>query len=82
MSEHPPFYGKEINRRQEKEYIQSLLKEFEDQPADDSLKKLVWEKLQWEKHLGNLTIPFKLALRKDPQKLYPDYLEVILDTKV
>jgi hypothetical protein len=82
MSEHPPFYGKVINRRAEKEYIQSVVQQFKDRPVDEALKKEVWEKLMWEKHLGNVTIPFKLALRKDPQKLYPDHLEVILDSKV
>lgn len=80
--EEHPFYGYDIIRRKEKEYIENLLKKYQNEPVTDDLKKRVWDELQMEKHLGNVKIPFKLAIRKDPTGKFPDRLEVILDTKV
>ncbi len=38
--------------------------------------------LQMEKHLGRITIPFRMGVRRDPYGKFPDLIEVILDTKV
>lgn len=77
-----PFYGHVIIRRQEQEYIQQLLKKYQHEPVSDELKKKVWDELQMEKHYGRITIPFKLAVRRDPYGKFPDAIEIILDTKV
>lgn len=77
-----PFYGKEIIRRSEQEYIQELLKKYRGMPVNDELKQKIWDELQMEKHYGRITIPFKLVLWRDPTGNYPEYVEVILDTKV
>lgn len=44
--------------------------------------KLVWDELQEAKRLGRISIPFKIALRKDPSGSVPTHIEIILDTKV
>lgn len=77
-----PFYGHEIIRRKEQEYIRKLLSKYQHEPVSDELKKKVWDELQMEKHYGRVTIPFKLAMRRDPYGKFPDCIEVILDTKV
>lgn len=77
-----PFYGQEIIRRKEAEYIQRLLKKYKKEPVSEELKKKIWDELQMEKHLKNITIPFKLAVRRDPSGKFPDCIEIILDTKV
>ena len=83
MPEHEVhFYGKPVLRHREQDYIQNILKKYRFDPVDDDLKKKIWDELQMEKHLGNITIPFKVVLRLDPSKKFPDYVEVILDTKL
>ncbi|MFA6916674.1 MAG: hypothetical protein WC222_09780 [Parachlamydiales bacterium] len=82
MSHHGPFYGHDIIRGDEQEYVKKLLKKYENEPINDDLKKKVWEELMEEKSLGHITIPFKLALRRDATGKFPPYLEIILDTKV
>ncbi|HRD55075.1 MAG TPA: hypothetical protein PLC42_01630 [Parachlamydiaceae bacterium] len=82
MAHHHPFYGKKIVPRNEKEYIQNLLKKYRREEASEELKKKIWEELQKEKQLGNITIPFKLAVRRDPSGKFPSFVEIILDTKV
>lgn len=83
MNKHKhPFYGKEVVRRQEQEFIQTFLKKYSKEPVNEALKQKIWEDLQMEKHLGNITIPFKVVLRQDPSGQFPSYIEVILDTKV
>lgn len=77
-----PFYGHVIIRRQEEEYIRSLMKKYQNEPVTEELKKKVWDELQMEKHLGNITIPFRLATRMDPYGKFPNLIEIILDTKV
>lgn len=77
-----PFYGQVIIRRREQEYIKNLLSKYQKEPVSDELKKKVWDELQMEKSLGRITIPFKLAVRRDPYGNFPDCIEVILDTKV
>lgn len=81
-NEEHPFYGKDIIRNQEQKYIQKLLKKYRHEPVTDELEKKVWEELQNEKHLGNISIPFKMVLRKDPTGKFLEYIEIILDTKV
>lgn len=77
-----PFYGYDIIRRKEQAYIQVLLSKYQHESVSDDLKKKVWDELQQEKHLGRITIPFKLGVRRDPYGRFPDVIEVILDTKV
>lgn len=77
-----PFYGVNILRSREQDYINTLLKKYRGKPADEELKKAIYDELQKEKHEGKIKIPFKVVLRRDPYKKYPDYVEVILDTKV
>lgn len=80
--EETPFYGTEILRSRQQELIQNLLKKHKNEKVDEELKAKIWDELQMEKHKGTITIPFKVFLRKDPEKKYPDVIEVILDTKV
>ena len=82
MSEHHPFYGVEVIRKDQQQHIRSLLKKYQREPVSDELKKKVWDELQMEKYAGRITIPFKLAVRRDPYGKFPDSIEVILDTKV
>lgn len=81
LHEHP-FYGYEIIRRSQQEYINNLLKKYRGEPVTEELKKKIWDELQMEKYYGRVTIPFKLAMRRDSYGKFPDYIEVILDTKV
>ena len=76
------FYGYDIIRNQQQEYIQKLLKKYRKEPVSEELKKKIWDELQLEKHLGRITIPFKITTRRDPYGKFPDYIEIILDTKV
>lgn len=76
------FYGYPIIRNQQEEYIKKLLKKYKKEPVSEELKQKVWDELQMEKHFGRITIPFKLAVRKDPTGKFPDCIEIILDTKV
>jgi hypothetical protein len=77
-----PFYGVEIIRRREKEYIQNLLKKYRQEPVTEDLQRKIWDELQLEKYKGHITIPFKVVIRKDISKKYPDFIEIILDSKV
>lgn len=77
-----PFYGTNIIRREEKEIIHHILQKYKGQKVSDELKKQIWDELQMAKYRGIITIPFKIAVRKDPLGKYPDYIEVILDSKV
>lgn len=79
---HHPFYGHVIVRPNEEEYIKNLLKKYKQEPVTQELKKKIWDELQMEKHLGNIKIPFKVVMRRDITRKFPDYIEVILDTKV
>lgn len=80
--EEPPFYGEEIYRERQQDYIKLLLKKYKNEPVNDELKKKIWDELQLEKYHGRITIPFKVVMRKDVYRKYPDFVEVILDTKV
>lgn len=76
------FYDHPILRYREQQYIQQLLKKYQQEPVSEELKKKVWNELQMEKYAGRITIPFKIATRRDPYGKFPDCIEVILDTKV
>jgi hypothetical protein len=80
--EEHPFYGTPIFREREEEYIRNLLKKYSNEPATDELKAKIWDELQMEKHKRNITIPFKVIMQRDISRKFPDYIEVILDTKV
>jgi hypothetical protein len=80
--EEPPFYGVDVIRRTQQQYIQDLLKKYRLEPVTDELKAKIWDELQMEKYKGIVTIPFKVVMRRDSTKKFPDYIEVILDTKV
>lgn len=80
-TEHP-FYGYEIVRRNQQEYIDKLLLKYRKEPVTTELQTKIWDELQNEKFLGNITIPFKVVMRRDATKKFPDYIEIILDTKV
>jgi hypothetical protein len=80
--EEHPFYGVEVIRRSQQEYINNLLKKYKGEPVNDELKAKIWDELQMEKYKGNVTIPFKVVMRRDSSKNFPDYIEIILDTKV
>lgn len=84
MEEHKehPFYGQDILRNREERYIETILKKYKNEPVTDELKMKIWNELQMEKHLGNINIPFKVVMRRDPKGQYPEFVEVILDTKV
>lgn len=81
MSEHP-FYGQHIIRDSEQRYIEKLLEKYKKMPVSDELKEKIWNELQMEKYKGNITIPFKLVINRDPTGKFPDLIEVILETKV
>lgn len=77
-----PFYGKDIYADREEEYIKKLLEKYRGEPVNDDLRKKIWDELQMEKYFGRVTIPFKIATRRDPTGKFPNFIEVILDTKV
>lgn len=77
-----PFYGEDILVDREQTYIQNLLKKYRGRPVNDDLRKEIWDELQMEKHFGRVTTPFKIATRRDSKGNFPEYIEIILDTKV
>lgn len=77
-----PFYGHDVIRRNEQAYIEDLLKKYKNEPVNEELKQKIWDELQMEKHLGRVTIPFKIVMRRDAAGRFPEFVEVILDTKV
>jgi hypothetical protein len=77
-----PFYDVAIIRKDQQNYIKTLLKKYQKEAVSEELKKKVWEELSHEKYLGNITIPFKIVVRRDVTGKYPPCIEVILDTKV
>lgn len=81
LHEHP-FYGEYIFRDRQQAYISKLLEKYRKEPVTEELKKKIWEELQMEKHAGRIVIPFKMTSRRDPYGKFPDYIEIILDTKV
>lgn len=82
MSHEQPYYGKKIARQVEQEYIQTLLSKYRKEKVTPELHKKVYDELMNEKHLGNITIPFKVLMQKDEMGIRPDYIDVVLDSKV
>jgi hypothetical protein len=80
-AEHP-FYGVHILSDREQHHIQKLLEKFRGREVNEELKKDIYNELQQNKYLEKLKIPFKVVLRLDPYGKFPNYVEVILDTKV
>lgn len=77
-----PFYGEDIFADSEQEYIQIFLTKYKKEIPNEELKKKIWDDLQMERYHGRIKIPFKVVLRKDAYGKFPDYVEVILDTKL
>jgi hypothetical protein len=84
MSDHEegPFYGVDIISRNEESKVRDILAKFKNEPVTDELKKRIWDELQAAKYAGEITIPFKVVTRRDSTHKFPEYIEVILDTKV
>lgn len=80
--EEHPFYGHHIIRRTEKEKVEALLAKFKGEKPSEELQKKIWDELQRAKHAGEITMPFKVVMRRDARHKYPDSVEIILDTKV
>lgn len=80
--EEHPFYGVHIIRREEKAHIQNLLEKYRGELVDEDLQRKIWDELQMEKYKGRITIPFKVIMRRDASKKFPDFIEIILDSKV
>ena len=76
------FYEREILRNREQDYIDKILAQYKNEPVSEELKKKIWDALQMEKHLGNINIPFRVVIRRDPSGKFPEFVEIILDTKV
>ena len=76
------FYGAPVIRREEKEYIEKILSKHRGEKATEELKEKIWNELQMEKAKGNILIPFKVVIRRGLPGNFPDYIEIILDTKV
>lgn len=75
------FFGSPIYATREREYIQKILNKYKAERATEELKAKIWDELQMEKHLGRIKIPFTLVLRKGGEH-FPDYIEILLDSKV
>lgn len=80
--EEEPFYGYDILRHRQQKIVEEIVSKYKDEPVDDDLKKKIWDDLQQAKHEGRVTMPFKVVTRRDIYGKYPEYIEVILDTKV
>jgi hypothetical protein len=76
------FYGRPILRNVEQEYIEKKLEKYKDEQVTEELKQKIWDELQMDKHLGKITIPFKVVMRRDTSGKFPEYIEIILDTKL
>ena len=77
-----PYYGKTICRDEEQLYIEKVLSKYKGEPATEELRKKVYNDLMREKHVGHVTIPFKIVLVKDDTGCGVDYIDILLDSKV
>jgi hypothetical protein len=77
-----PFYGKEIDPGSEQECIEKILSKYRHEPVSEELKKKIHNELAAAKARGVISIPFKVVMQKDSTGKHPDYIEVILETKV
>lgn len=82
MTHERPFYGKQVARQVEEEFIQSIVSKYRKDPVNEELMEKVYNELMHEKYLGNITIPFKVLMQKDETGRRPDYIEILLDSKV
>jgi hypothetical protein len=82
MAHHRPFYGKQIIRREERERIERLVAKYRDEPASDLLCQKIYDELMWQKHLGEITIPFQVVLNRGSGEGGVDYIEILLESKV
>lgn len=82
MHDAPPFYGKKVNRKKEQALINEILAKYKDEEVTDELHKKIYDELHWEKHLGNITIPFKVRIVETPWDGNQRYIEVALESKV
>lgn len=82
MSENHLFYEKEIVREEQQTYINSILEKYKNEAVTDELKQRIYDDLCRERYLGNITIPFKLIVKRDNSGVHHDYIEVLLDTRV
>jgi hypothetical protein len=82
MSEAHLFYGKEIVREKQQEFIQQILHKYRNEKASEELKEKIYNDLFAEQHKGNITIPFKVLFKKDETGTHPPCIEVLLDTRV
>ncbi|MGA8164878.1 MAG: hypothetical protein WB791_07645 [Waddliaceae bacterium] len=80
--ENHPFYGEDVLRHQEQRAIEELLAKYKNEPVTEELQKKIWDDLQTEKSSGRIMIPFKVVMHRDVSRRFPDYIEIILDTKV
>jgi predicted metal-dependent hydrolase len=76
------FYGKEIDPASEQELIEKILAKYRHLTVSEELKKNIHSELAAAKSRGEISIPFKVVMRKDSSGKHRDYIEVILDTKV
>lgn len=76
------FFGKEIHPDEEQKTIESVLKKYEFDEANDALKKKIYNELVDLKRAGKISIPFQVVLRNDIFKRHRPYIEIMLDTKV
>ena len=77
-----PFYDVDISSSHESDHIKKVLKKYKNEPVGQKLKESVYNELHELKHQGVIKVPFKVVMRRDPEKKYPDYIEVILDTQL
>lgn len=77
-----PFYGKTIVRRTQKQLVEGILEKYRHDVANESLKEKIWDDLQMAKHRGEITMPFQVVLKQDPSGIFPDSVEILLDSKV
>lgn len=77
-----PFYGQEIDPDQQKKEIKKILSKHIHEPVSEELKKKIYNELIEAKESGKIAIPFKVVMRKSPDSVHRDIIEVILDTKV
>jgi hypothetical protein len=75
------FYGKEIDPSREQEFIENILSKYRQMPVSEDLKKTIYFELSQAKERGDITIPFRVVMRKS-NEYHRAYIEIILDTKV
>lgn len=80
MFEKRSHFEKNIDLEKEKQKIERILEEFHTLPVNKNTYKKVYDRLMWEKHLGNICANFEISLETQEQK--KNSLVVILDSKI